>query len=208
MNSLQNLSICLLAFSMTEQPPLFPLSPYRKMVRIRFNSVLRHKYTNIRVGCEGMQRGGEHERKGLQDRTREGGMGEVWDGDWRARTAWHPTPTPFVGRPPSVRSRAQYSPAPRRLVPLHPDERNDCRVYWVTIATRLETDTVAIWQNRKNILSGIKNNKNLCKRCVICKIVIYTVEYCVSRTTTKRTKSIRLRCTYNNCADCIAATHQ
>lgn len=44
---------------------------------------------------------------------------------------------PFVGRPPSVRSHAQYSAAPRRLAPLHPDGRNDCRIYWVTIVTRL-----------------------------------------------------------------------
>lgn len=67
-----------------------------------------------------------------------------WDGrnmggGWRTRTAWHPTLAPSAtpssaSHPPSD---AQYSAALRRLAPLHPDGRNDCRVYWVTITTWL-----------------------------------------------------------------------
>lgn len=65
--------------------------------------------------------------EGARGWDRRGGGG----GGWRVRTeqhedGGHPTilaHNPFVSRPPSVRSRAQYSPAPRRLVRLHPDER-------------------------------------------------------------------------------------
>lgn len=112
---------------------LFDRSLY-KVVRVQFGLVSRYKY----------------ESEGREEEDIDGkGCGTV-----RARVGWtkhgrelacqnsvapHPRAisNPFVDRPPTVRSHAQYSAAPRRLAPLHPDERNDCRVYWVTIATRL-----------------------------------------------------------------------